>query len=89
MNISSVDGSDPTTDQRPSPRPDQVRHGVSVGQLPNFLNGRRRTDEGRRRLVARKIGLPDEVMIGLTPQFNSPSCYNFIVPLFRGAIILG
>lgn len=42
---------------------------VSAGQLSNILSGRRKTDEGWRRLVARKIGVPYETMIGL----SSPS----------------
>ena len=54
-------------------------HRVSVGQLSNVLSGRRKTDEGRRRLVARKIGLPYEVMIALPPQFNTPTEHNLIV----------
>ena len=41
---------------------------VSVGQLSNVLSGRRKTDEGWRRLVARKIGVPYEMMIGLPSQ---------------------
>jgi hypothetical protein len=47
----------------------------SVGQLSNILSGRRKTDEGWRRLVARKIGVPYETMIGLSsqpPQFEHP-----------------
>ncbi len=54
-------------------------YGFSVGQLSNVLSGRRKTDEGYRRLVARKIGLPYEVMIGLLPQFNPPNGHNRIV----------
>ena len=41
---------------------------VSVGQLSNILSGRRKTDEGWRRLVARRIGVPYETMIGLSSQ---------------------
>ena len=54
-------------------------HGVSVGQLSYVPSGRRKTDEGCRRLVARKIGLPNEAMIGLPPQFNTPTDHNLIV----------
>jgi hypothetical protein len=57
---------------------------VSVGQLSNILSGRRKTDEGWRRLVARKIGVPYETMIGLSsqpPQFEHP----FIVQVISQA----
>jgi hypothetical protein len=52
---------------------------VSVSQLRNVLSGRRKTNEGWRRLVARKIGLSYESMIGLPPQFNIPTGHKLIV----------
>ena len=53
--------------------------GVSLGQLSNILSRRRKTDEGWRRHVARKIGLPYETMIGLTPLPSLPSEYPLVV----------
>lgn len=54
-------------------------HGSSVAQRSNVLSGRRKTEEGWHRLAARKIGLPYEGMIGLSPQFNSSSDHNLVI----------